>query len=144
MFWDSSAIVPLLVPEPRSAVLTSLFAQDKEPTIWWATPLECQSAIYRRHREAATLTAPVLDAARSRLREVVGHVDVVAPTDEVRRRAGRLVAVHPLRAADALQLAAALLWCEEHPGGEVLVTLDVRLRDAAGREGFDLGPALML
>jgi predicted nucleic acid-binding protein len=66
--------------------------------------------------------------------------DTVSPTDEVRRRAARLVAVHPLRAADALQLAAALLWCEEQPHNEVFVSLDGRLRDAARNEGFDVRP----
>lgn len=139
MFWDSSALVPLLVSEARSADLTALLAEDKEMTMWWATPLECQSALHRRHREAA-LDAPVLTGATERLRAIVEHADSVSPTDEVRRRAARLVSVHPLRAADALQLAAALIWCEEQPHGEGFVCLDTRLRDAAAREGFDVRP----
>ena len=139
MFWDSSALVPLLLPEDHSAALTALLAADKDPTIWWATPLECQSAIQRRHREKPLPQAALLSATE-RLRAVVELVDTVAPTDEVRRRAARLVAVHPLRAADALQLAAALIWCEEQPQGEGFVSLDARLRDAARSEGFDVTP----
>ena len=139
MFWDSSALVPLLVSESRSADLTLLVADDKEMTMWWATPLECQSALHRRHREVP-LGADVLTTATERLRAIVEHADTVSPTDEVRRRAARLVAVHPLRAADALQLAAALIWCEEQPHGETFVCLDLRLRDAAQREGFDVRP----
>jgi predicted nucleic acid-binding protein len=139
MFWDSSAIVPLLLAEPRSAALTALLAGDKEVTVWWATPLECQSAIQRRHRDAP-LPAPVLAQATERLRALVELVDTVAPTDDVRRRAGRLVGVHPLRAADALQLAAALIWCEEQPHGEKFVCLDARLCEAARAEGFDVAP----
>lgn len=139
MFWDSSALVPLLVAEDRSAELTALLAEDKEMTMWWATPLECQSALHRRHRESA-LEASVLAGATERLRAIVEHADTVSPTDEVRRRAARLVSVHPLRAADALQLAAALIWCEEQPHGEGFVCLDARLRDAATREGFDVRP----
>ena len=139
MFWDSSAIVPLLAPESRSRDIALLVAEDKEMTMWWATPLECQSALHRRHREAP-LDAEVMARATDRLRAIVEHADTVSPTDEVRRRAGRLVSVHPLRAADALQLAAALIWCEEQPHGEVFVCLDVRLRDAAQREGFDIRP----
>ncbi len=135
MFWDSSALVPLLLPEPRSGVLIELFTGDPEVTIWWATPLECQSAIFRRHR-GTPLEPAQMNAAKERLRAIVEHVDVVAPTDDVRRRAGRLVAVHPLRAADALQLSAALLWAEDHPQSEILVTLDGRLGEAASREGF--------
>lgn len=139
MFWDSSALVPLLVAESSSADLTALVADDKEMTMWWATPLECQSALHRRHREAP-LAADVLTTATDRLRAIVEHADTVSPTDEVRRRAARLVSVHPLRAADALQLAAALIWCEEQPHGETFVSLDTRLRDAAQREGFEIRP----
>ena len=139
MFWDSSALVPLLLPESRSEMLTALLGADKEPTIWWATPLECQSAIQRRHREEP-LPHAAIALASDRLRALVELVDTVSPTDEVRRRAGRLVGVHALRAADALQLAAALIWCEEQPHGEKLVSLDNRLREAARSEGFDLVP----
>lgn len=139
MFWDSSALVPLIVAEPRSADLTRLLADDREMTLWWATPLECQSALHRRHRESA-MSQAVLAGATERLRAIVEYADTVSPTDDVRRRAARLVSVHPLRAADALQLAAALVWCEEQPHGEVFVSLDTRLRDAAAREGFDVRP----
>lgn len=142
MFWDSSAIVPLLFAEPHSAALTALVGEDKELTVWWATPLECQSAMYRRHREAP-LPPEALARATERLRALVELADTVSPTDEVRRRAARLVAVHPLRAADALQLAAALLWCEEQPHNEGFVSLDARLRDAARNEGFDVKPGLL-
>jgi len=139
MFWDTSAIIPVLLPEPRSAALTEALAADREVTVWWGTPVECLSAIYRRHRESP-VPAPLLTEALSRLRALVEDADAVSPTDEVRRRAGRLVAAHPLRAADALQLGAALVWCEEQSHGEVFVCLDDRLREAARREGFSLAP----
>jgi predicted nucleic acid-binding protein len=139
MFWDSSALVPVIVPEQRSGVITNLLAADEEPVIWWATPLECQSALRRRHREEPW-PAERLAAATERLRLLVQHADTVAPTDDVRRRAGRLLAVHALRGADALQLAAALIWCEEQPHGEGFVTFDARLADAAAAEGFVIHP----
>lgn len=81
-----------------------------------------------------------MSAATERLRQLVQHADTIAPTDELRRRAARLLAFHPLRAADALQLAAALVWCEEQPSGEIFVSLDERLREAAHQEGFTLEP----
>jgi predicted nucleic acid-binding protein len=140
MFWDSSAIVPLLVSEQRSESMARLLSGDSEPVIWWATPLECQSALRRRHRESPW-PATQLAAATDRLRLIVQHLDTVAPTDELRSRAGRLLASHPLRAAEALQLAAALIWCEEQPHGEGFVTLDGRLADAASNEGFTIHPA---
>jgi hypothetical protein len=139
MFWDSSALIPIVLPERRSAALTEAMAADREVTLWWGTPVECLSATHRRHRESP-LPAPLLTAALNRLRALVEDADTVAPSDDVRRRAGRLVATHPLRAADALQLAAALIWCEEQPAGEVFVCLDDRLREAARREGFTLVP----
>ena len=139
MFWDTSAIIPVLLPEPRSAALTEALASDREVTLWWGTPVECLSAVYRRHRDSP-VPAPLLTEALSRLRALVEDADAVSPTDEVRRRAGRLVAAHPLRAADALQLGAALVWCEEQSHGEVFVCLDDRLREAARREGFSLMP----
>lgn len=139
MFWDSSALIPLLVSVSRSTLLAGLVADDKEATIWWGTPLECHSAIHRRHREQP-LAPAVMAGAIERIRTVVEHADTVSPSDELRRRAARLLAVHPLRAADALQLAAALLWCEEQPHAEGFVSLDVKLRDAALKEGFTVLP----
>src|SRR5262249_54904987 len=64
----------------------------------------------------------------------------VQPVEEVRARAERLLAVHPLRAADSLQLSAALLWCRERPRGGGFVRLADRLRLAAAREGFLVMP----
>jgi predicted nucleic acid-binding protein len=139
MFSDTSALIPLILPEARSALFSEALATDREVTLWWGTPVECLSAIYRRHREKP-LPGPLLTSALHRLRALVEDADTVAPTDDVRRRAGRLVAAHPLRAADALQLAAGLLWCEEQSGGETFVCLDERLREAARREGFSLLP----
>jgi predicted nucleic acid-binding protein len=139
MFWDTSAIIPVLLPEPRSKPLTEMLAADREVTLWWGTPVECLSAIYRRHRESPLPPALLTDAL-NRLRALVEDADAVSPTDEVRRRAGRVVAAHPLRAADALQLGAALVWCEEQSHGEAFACLDDRLREAARREGFALVP----
>jgi uncharacterized protein len=58
----------------------------------------------------------------------------------VRARAERLLAVHGLRAGDALQLAAALLWSRGETGAHTVVALDDRLRGAALREGFVVLP----
>ncbi len=101
--------------------------------------MECWSAFHRRHREGQ-LPEPLLQQALDRLTVLFDNVDVVAPTAGVRERAGRLLAIHPLRAADALQLAAALVWCEGAASGETFVSLDERLRGAARREGFRIVP----
>lgn len=135
MFWDSSALVPCLLSEARSGRILSLLRSDSELVLWWASPVECQSALYRRHREDA-LSRRLLDSALDRLRGLAEDADFITPTNRVRDRAGRVLAAHPLRAADALQLAAALIWCDEAPHGDAFVSLDERLRDAARREGF--------
>ena len=46
--------------------------------------------------------------------------------------------MHPLRAADALQLAAAFVAAERGPSSLQVVTLDERLADAMRKEGFVL------
>jgi uncharacterized protein len=139
MFWDSSAVVPLLVADTQSAALSALMTTDREPTLWWGSPVECLSALYRRHRKQP-LPQAALSGGLDRLRALVEHLDTIIPSDDVRRRAGRLVATHPLSAADAFQLGAALIWCEEQPAGETFVSLDERLREAARREGFKVLP----
>jgi hypothetical protein len=50
----------------------------------------------------------------------------------------RLLELHLLRAADALQLAAALEACEHNPLGFTLITADQRLADAARQTGFSV------
>jgi len=138
MFWDSSALVPLLVSEGRSSELVALLRSDPDPAIWWATPVECQSALQRRRREN-TLETPTHARALERLRQLAEDVDVVAPTLALREAAGRALAAHPLRAADGLQLAAALVWSGA-ASGEPFVCLDDHLRDTASREGFTVLP----
>ncbi len=48
--------------------------------------------------------------------------------------------IHPLRAADAMQLAAALVWTEDATSGAEFVCLDQNLREAALKEGFTILP----
>ena len=139
MFWDSSALVPLLLSEATSAVLTKQLRSDPAPAIWWASPVECRSALHRRQREGL-LPGRALRAATSRLDSLIQSVDTVPPTDAARARAERLLASHALSAADAFQLAAALVWCEEATAEETFVCLDRRLSEAARREGFALLP----
>lgn len=134
-FWDASAIVPLLIDEPPSAPLLALVEKDPEMLAWWGTPVECVSALARRAREGALADA---DATRAieRLRSIAAGWQEVLPSDGVRSTAQRLLRVHPLRAAAALQLAAAILASEHEPESLEFVCLDERLNDAAGREGF--------
>lgn len=139
MFWDSSALVTTLLTSAHSDQLIEAFDRDPTPAIWWTTPVECRSAVVRAVREKRA-TRDEASEAMERLRDARSQTREVLPVEGVRARAIRLLAQHPLRAADALQLAAALVWCEEQPSSETFVCLDRRLRDAARREGFTLFP----
>ena len=134
-FWDTSAIVPTLVDEPGSARMREL-ADDGTPiAVWWATRVECRSAIARRIRIAPADTQRAEQALET-LRTAVSAWLEIPPAERLRDDAGRLVRVHDLRAADAFQLAAARAVSDDHPETLPFVTLDERLALAASREGF--------
>jgi predicted nucleic acid-binding protein len=139
MFWDSSALSTALLDEPRSPEIIDAFDRDPTPAIWWTTPVECRSAIVQAVRNKRVDREAVAEAVE-RLREARSQAREIAPAEAIRTRAVRLLTAHRLRAADALQLGAALVWSEEQPGNETFVCLDRRLRAAARREGFALLP----
>ena len=103
--------------------------------VWWGTEIECVSAVARLEREGALADAAMI-AALGRLDSLAEAWNEVQPVAAVRRTARRLLRVHPLRAADALQLAAAVVAAEGVPASLDLVTLDEPLAAAARREGF--------
>ena len=111
------------------------YEADPEVLAWWATAAECVSALARLEREGS-LTAPSMAEALLRLDGLARAWREVQPVTTVRTIAIRLLRVHPLRAADALQLGAAIVAAEDHPATLPLVTLDERLAQAAEREGF--------
>jgi uncharacterized protein len=136
-FWDTSAVVPLLVDEPMSVAVNDAFRRDPDIAAWWATEVECVSALARLEREEA-LSHPAIAQALARLDRLAAVWSVVEPAASVRRTAIRILRLHPLRAADALQLAAARTMAEDHPEAVPLVTLDAQLARAAEREGFSV------
>lgn len=136
-FWDSSAIVPLLVEDPASAEVLEEFEHDPQIVAWWSTETECASAILRKERERV-IDQPDVTTALHRLSALVEGWQEVQPTVHVRRTSIRLLRVHQLRAADALQLAAAIVVADGHPASLGFVTRDARLADAATREGFSV------
>ncbi len=139
-FWDTSALLPLLLEQEATAAVQALLSEDPEIVAWWGTPVECASAAARLRREDLLTPADegrVL-ASLAVLRDAWLEV---LPSEEVRDRASRLLRLHPLRAADALQLAAARTWAGES-GDADFVTYDERLALAARLEGFEVLPEL--
>jgi predicted nucleic acid-binding protein len=141
-FWDASAIVPLLVAETSTRRLQAIAANDSVMLVWWGSEVECVSALARLERDGA-LGAQAIMLAFKWLGQLAEAWHEVDPSDSIREAAARFLRVHPLRSADALQLAAAFLAAERRPASLELVTLDDRLATAARKEGFrvvDMAP----
>jgi len=133
-FWDSSAIVPLCTRQPSTAAARAL-TTEFGVVVWWAAAVEVKSAIARLVRmhqinsRGQVQAILLLDRLRDDWREI-------RPNDHVRERAEQLLDRFPLHAADALQLAAAWIWCQGHPSKRRLISGDAQLLDAARKLGF--------
>jgi uncharacterized protein len=134
-FWDSSGIVPLLVAQSKTGSMQRILKTDRQVLVWWASETECASAIARLERQAA-LDQPSATKAFQRLDNFKEAWHEVQPSEAIRTTARRLLRVHNLRAADSLQLAAALTASETKPASLEIVSLDERIVDAAVREGL--------
>ena len=104
---------------------------------WWGSAVECASALARLER-AGQLDARGAALAFDRLKQFAEGWHEIEPSEVLRDNAVRFLRVHALRAADAVQLAAAFIAAERRPASLDLVTLDDRLADAARKEGFSL------
>ena len=136
-FWDTSAIVRLLVADSSSAAVMREYELDPEIIAWWATEAECVSALARVERDGSLTAASMAEGLR-RLDGLARAWREVQPVTAVRTTAIRLLRVHPLRSGDALQLGAAIVAAENHPASLQIVTLDELLAQAAEREGFGI------
>lgn len=136
-FWDASALVPLLVEEANTALVTDWLKEDRDVIVWGMTRVELASAIERRAREGL-LDRSQRAAALKRAERLTGDAHEVSDLPAVRARAVALLARHALRAADAAQLGAALLVADPDPSSLTVVVLDQRLAEAAEREGLDV------
>jgi uncharacterized protein len=134
-FWDTSAVIPLLIAERGSARAKAWYREDSEIIVWMFTRVELLSALARRRREDPA-AAPRLLAVRRDLIRAWGQWSEITAVESVRRHAERIIESHPLRAADALQIGAAMIAAEDNPAGLEFVTFDQNLAHAAEREGF--------
>lgn len=138
-FWDASAVVPLVIGEERDPVVENVYTPEPM-VVWWGTVVEATSALARRER-AGELNAAAVSRSLGLLEVLASMWREVPPSDAMRRAARRLLQVHPLRATDSLQLAAALSVADSgNPDTIEFVCLDDRLRQAAAREGLRLLP----
>jgi predicted nucleic acid-binding protein len=133
-FWDSSAFVPLCVLQDSSAFVRRQLRRYSA-VAWWATSVEVHSAIYRLRR-TQEITPQEQQWAAARLNVLKATWKEIAPGDNLRETAERLLEKHALKAGDSLQLAAALTWCGNRPVKRVFLCGDEKLSAAAREEGF--------
>lgn len=86
-FWDSSALVPLVLTQPRTERAKQLLKEDPELLVWWGSAVECASAIARLHRDGH-LTKSAEQAARALLDLLRSSWFEVQPTAFASRRFG--------------------------------------------------------
>jgi len=137
IFWDTSAIVPLIIREEQTHSVKNILRDDKEMLVWWGTHTECFSAIQRRKLEQSISDASA-NHAKQLLKQISTHWTEVMPSQEVRNHAMRLLLRNPLRAADSLQLGAAMTWARARPLQHAFLSYDIKLNKAAEHEGFSV------
>jgi hypothetical protein len=138
-FWDSSALVPLLVKEKETRYCLKTLSDDQQMLVWCLSKVEVISALCRRLRERI-FGEEEFQKAKIHLNDLLERAYEVQVVEKVRARALRLLEVHPLRAADACQLAAVLVATQEDPRRLSMVCFDQNLKNAALKEGFSVNP----
>ena len=134
-FWDASALVPLIVKQLATPRMEEVYREDPLVITWWGTRVECDSAVVRLER-TGHLAPRAAREALGRLDRLCCSWQEIQPHEVLREQARRLLRAHDLRAADALQLSAAISASEGRPSSLHFVCLDERLALAADREGF--------
>jgi uncharacterized protein len=135
-FWDSSALVKLLIEERGTDVAVALWDGPARAVASRLCVPEMSAALAAAERGAR------LDPARGRVartewQRYLSALDLVEVSADVADRAAGLAAVHPLSGADAVHLASALVL----PARELVVaTWDRRLSTAAAAEGLSVAP----
>ncbi len=136
-FWDTSAIVPLCCFQKTSSKARQIARTYGKQVVWWTTPIEAISALNRLMREGH-ISSQESAQSYARLEYLRDRWSEIQPTDLLREQAERLLRMHKLRAADALQLAAALTWCSNSPRKHAFIAADIILLEAAQIEGFSV------
>lgn len=135
-FWDASALVRLCVHENASRQALT-YLRRLVPVVWWGSTVEIYSAVSRLRR-AGKLNDAGTKGALSRLEVLNRGWREILPTDALRNLATQMLETYDLRAADSLQLAAALTWCQQRPARRSFVCGDERLSKAAETAGFSV------
>jgi uncharacterized protein len=131
-YFDTSAVVPLLIAETGSARAASLWdSADRIVSVRLIYP-ETRAALAQAKR-LGRLTARQLRDAATGFDSIFEEIDIVEVDDALARRAGELAEVRQLRGYDAVHLAAA---DRVRDPNVVVIAGDGALLDAATAEGM--------
>ena len=133
-FWDTSALVPLILDEPMSQRMRSVFGNDPEIVTSAFTSVEIASAVWRRRHAGKISVAAHQDADILFANLSTSWSEHPVTEDAIHAAIGAM-SRHALRAGDALQLGAALVAAGDATK-PYFVTLDEDLAAAARAEGF--------
>ena len=135
-FWDASALIPLCVFQIQTPQARVLYL-NHAVVVWWTTPVEIVSGLTRLKRMSEIDQDEFL-IGKQRALDLARIWVPIEPASSIATRACSLLELYPLRAAEALQLSAALDACEDKPQSNVFITADQRLADAARQSGFSV------
>ena len=131
-YFDTSAVVPLLVDEAGTATAADLWDHADRLVSVALVRVEARAALARANR-LGRISALQLHTAKAELEALLDQVDLVVVDEDLIAAAGDVAEVRTLRAYDALHLAAARRADDEDL---VLVSGDGALLDAAAALGM--------
>ena len=134
-FFDTSAIVPLCVAQPSSRKARQVYRSFTRHVVAWTASIEAAGGIYRAVRVGG-LSESNAKRALGRLAQFEKRWTEIIASDRVRHAAITVLSIHDLRAGDAVQLASALVWCNNKPRHRSFVCFDQNLVVAARSVGF--------
>ncbi|HWP43161.1 MAG TPA: type II toxin-antitoxin system VapC family toxin [Blastocatellia bacterium] len=136
-FWDTSALIPLVVRQAGSQRARQLLRKYPATVVAWVTLIEFRGTVARLVR-AGELPEAARRAMIVRLDQMRRTWVEVLPTSSLRETAIDCLDRYDLRAADAVQLASAIEWCDGRPSRRPFITFDDRLAAAATLVGFEV------
>jgi len=134
-FWDSSALVPLIIEEKHSKACRQILRTDSAQIVFCLSQTEILSALWRRRRENFLDDADIR-VVETRLGSLASRWTEIHSLTKVRDAAEQLLRSYPLRAADSLQLGACIAIFGNQRRDREFVVLDNVLAEAARSEGF--------
>ena len=137
-FFDASALAKRYIRAEGTSEVNR-WLRESRPAVCRLTEAEISSACARRVREAS-MSARGRDAVLQRLRDDLRKIHVVEIVPAVVERVHDLLGKHSLRAADSLQLAAALCLTSAIGRPTEFVVYDQRLAEAARAEHLRVMP----